>query len=72
MHNLEHSQLVKVNRFGFTHSSIVIDKCSNCKAEITENQTVVDFQGYLFCDQQCCVEAFCNSPISFGVEKVKA
>ena len=73
MPSIEHPEIIEVNRYGYIRSrlTIIVDQCENCKKEIKENQAVVEFKDYRFCDQECCIESFCDSPERYGVEEIK-
>lgn len=72
MLNTEHSLITKLNQYGSpdSHLTVVVGQCENCNENIVEDQTVINFNDYLFCDQECCMEAFCESPKKYGVEKI--
>lgn len=73
MINLEHPQITEVNIYGHLRcdSVVIIDNCKKCETPISENQTVIEFSNDLYCDEECLIEAFCDSPFNFGAEKIK-
>lgn len=71
---LEHPAIEKVNQHGYLgaiedDSSIEICEC--CNTVLKRGDTAVEFQEYLFCDNECLTEAFTENPEIFGVEKRK-
>lgn len=71
MVNLEHPKITRINSLGYLDNTFVDDVCEYCNAPIRDGQSVIDFKDNLFCDKDCLIEAFCESPFKFGAEKVK-
>ena len=73
---MEHPVIREIERLGYPDEQYkdvdVIDQCKNCDNYIREGETVIEFYDFLFCDEDCLTEAFCQSPRIFGAEKIRA
>lgn len=68
---LEHPDITTVNRYGYVEPIHIIGHCENCNASIHDGQKeVLSFHDDLFCDLDCLVEKFVETPSRYGVETV--
>lgn len=71
---LEHPMIERMNRNGFLGSleeENTTEVCKSCDSPLTRGETVVEFYDYLFCDEDCLTEKFCDDPSVFGMEKIE-
>lgn len=71
MTNVEHPDITRMNRYGYLRDHEIVEYCKHCNASIREGQTAIHFHDDIFCDEECLIDAFCDSPKNFGAEKIE-
>lgn len=74
MPDIEHPMVEQMTMNGYPGAisqDCEAETCESCAAHLSRGDTVVEFQDFLFCDNDCLTEAFTENPEMFGARTIK-